>query len=103
MQGRTKPDLLAIRLHETYAELKQLSAADFGARRPAFETLSSLFDPWDAVLGPVSEYTEECHRLAHMRAWYRGDDAIQWAEEERRGVACRIFDPAEVKRVLRLR
>jgi hypothetical protein len=93
--------VLALKLHEMCARLKELSVADLDVRRKAYRYLFEQFrQGWDDTLLPVREYTEECHRLAHMRAWYQGDDPVKWAAQERQGVACRVFDPAEVERVL---
>jgi hypothetical protein len=93
-------ETLALWLHEQFTNLKQLSVDDYLLRKEAFGKLVNLFDPWSNELEPVREYTEACHQLQMMRIWYLNRDPGQWAEQERRGVACRVFDSAEVNRVL---
>jgi hypothetical protein len=95
--------LLALRFAEVSLDLDLLTVTDRDIRRKAFNALAALFDPdpWSKELGVIQAYTEECHRyLVADHALRSGDQGLLAnGQLEREGVACRIFDPAEVDRV----
>ena len=99
----THPYLLALRSLETYNELDQLATDDLESRRRSFRILASLFD-WDESLAPIRDYSEECHLRARNLAWYQGKVTSRTEEAalERAGLACRIFDDQELRRMLGL-
>lgn len=100
----TGSDLFAVRFLDISLELDQLSVDDIEARRRAFVTLAQLFDsdPWTEELSTIAAYTEDCHCYARALCCIRQEPmgVLAGAEFESLGLACRVFDRSELKRVM---
>jgi hypothetical protein len=100
----TNREILPLQLQQVYLDLEQLGVGDINVRRQSFLTLAYLFDPWTHGLAPIREYTEECHLRALNRAWYlqKVQSPMEHVALEKSGLACKVFDSEEVKRVLKI-
>ncbi|MFZ5549243.1 MAG: hypothetical protein ACOZJX_11160 [Pseudomonadota bacterium] len=110
LASRTRGDVLALQQLEIEIDLEQLLAADRPVRRRAFLRLADKLGHSRQELPDIESFAEMCHKLQLMHvslsALQRQADDIdtaldlrEFADQARRGLACRIFDPGEHERV----